>query len=201
MNEEEKLTFWKKLKISIMDFDKYQELAMERVIKTILYIAILVLIFSLIIAGFCTYQTNQVIANVRQYIQDNVETINFENNQLDIVLKNKEKKLLDENYKSDINIIIDTNLKDEEQINEAINEFSNQTIGILILKDKILIKNEQMTKPYTYSYADLSQQYNINKIDKQEVLNLLSPDTIKPLLFTVFGTLFLCNCILAKHAN
>ena len=105
--------------------------------------------------------------------------------------------MLVQNEDTGINVMVNTNIAEDEQINEAINEISNQRIGILILKDKIVINNEQMTKPYVYLYSDLVEQYNINKIDKQEVLDLLSPNTIKPILFTIFGTLLIYFFVIA----
>ena len=197
MNNEKKLTFWQKLKISIFDFEKYQDLAAEKVIKTICYIAILVFIFALVVAGIVTYKFSATIANVRSYIDENIETITFENNQLSIVSKNHEEKTNIENEEMNIKIILATQIEDELKIQESIDEINSEENAVLILKDKIVIKNEILTKPMTYSYQTINEQYNINKIDKQEVLNLLSYDTIKPVIFTAFGILLLYFFIIA----
>lgn len=191
MENGDKLSFWKKLKVSIFDFEKYQDLAAEKVLRTIGYIAILVLIFTLIVTATYTYKLTMAIASMRQYIDENIETITFENNQLNIIPENHEETTLIENESLGIKVLINTQVEDEEKINESINEISSEENGILILKDKILIKNELMNNPYTYSYETIAKQYNINKIDKQEALNLLAYETIKPLLFSVFGTLFI----------
>lgn len=191
MENGDKLSFWKKLKFSIFDFEKYQDLAAEKVLRTIGYMAILVLIFTLIVTATYTYKLTMAIASMRQYIDENIETITFENNQLNIIPENHEETTLIENESLGIKVLINTQVEDEEKINESINEISSEENGILILKDKILIKNELMNNPYTYSYETIAKQYNINKIDKQEALNLLAYETIKPLLFSVFGTLFI----------
>ena len=85
MKNEEKLTFWKKIKFSITDFEKYQDLAAEKVIKTILYLFILIFCFTLIVTGIYTYKFSVTIANVRNYINENIKTINFEDNKLEII--------------------------------------------------------------------------------------------------------------------
>lgn len=189
--KEEKLTFWKKLKYSITDFDKYQELAAEKVIKTIGYIAILLFVFTLVVAGIYTYKFSVTISDAKNYIDKNIESVAFENYELNIILKSHEEATAVENEEIGISVTINTNLQSEEEMNEAIGEFTSQENGILILKDRLLIKNELMDEPITYLYKTVAEQYNINKIDKQELLDLLSIDTIKPLLFTIFGVLFI----------
>lgn len=187
MNNEKKLGFWKKIKFSIFDFEKYQDLAAEKITRTICYIAILALIFAIVISGVMTYRFSKTIANVRDYIDTDIETILFENNQLNIIPKNKEKITTIENEDVHIKVVLMTEVEDEQKIQDSINEMNSEENSILILKDKILIKNEILAKPITYSYQQIAEQYNINKIDKAEALNLLSYNTLKPMLFTIFG--------------
>ncbi len=187
MNNEGKLTFWKKMKISIFDFEKYQELAAEKIIKTICYIAILVFIFALTVAGIMTYKFSTTIANVRNYIDNDIESILFEDNQLNVITKNHEEVTTIENEETNIKVILMTQTTDEQKIQKSIDEMNSEENTVLILKDKILIKNELLTKPITYSYQQIAEQYNINKVDKEEAIKLLSYDTLKPVLFMMFG--------------
>ena len=46
-------------------------------------------------------------------------------------------------------VVLNTQTEDTEQIDESINDIESQENGILILSDKILVKNEIMNKPYT----------------------------------------------------
>ena len=197
MDKEEKLTFWKKLKFSIFDFEKYQDLALEKIIKTIGYIAILVLIFSLIVSGIMTYKVYGACKSIREYIDKNIETIDFADNKLNVVSKQMDEKTVIEDEKLNTKIIIMT-LNDEEKINEAIEELNSSENCILILNDKIMIKNEVLTKPIAYSYNAIAERYNINTINKQEAVNLLSYNTLKPLLFVLYG-LFLVYIFLIAY--
>lgn len=190
MKDDKKLTFWKKLKISITDFEKYQDLAAENVLKTIIYIAILMAIFCLVVAGIYTYQFTATISNIKEYVDDNIETITFENNILNIVPKNGEEITKIENELVGIKVIINTQTDDEEKIKESIEEIKAGDTGILFLKDKIVIKNQIVNTPYSYDYASLAEQYNINKLDKQEFLNLLSSDIIKPQIMSFSMIMF-----------
>lgn len=189
--KEEKLTFWKKIKFSIFDFEKYQDLAAEKVSKTILYIVALIVIFAIVVAGIYTYKFSATVNYIKSYITDNIETITFEENLLNIVSKSGEEITKIENESIGATVIINTQTDDNEKINASIEELKSGGNKILILKDKVLIKSEIMNSPYTYEYKNIAEQYNINKLDKQEILNLLSFDTIKPLIATFFIIMFI----------
>ena len=58
--KKDKLSFFKKIKTSIFDFDGYQELAAEKISRTIAYIVLLMLILGIIVSFVYTYQIYQV---------------------------------------------------------------------------------------------------------------------------------------------
>ncbi len=181
---EEKLTFWKKLKTSITDFEGYQKLATEKIGKTILYIIILMLIFSVIVTGLYIYKFANMIEYVRKYITYNIETITFENNTLKIIPNNHEEELKIE-YIDDLNIqvIINTNLNKEDK-EQKLEEIKSMENGILVLEDRILIQNELISQPQEYLYKDLAEQFGIGNIDKDDILEYLSINNILPALLT-----------------
>ena len=183
MESKEKLTFLKKIKISIFDFEKYQELATENVLKTLLYISIILIIFCLVMAGVYTYKFIIAVNDVRDYISENVDNITYENNILNVVPKNGEEITRIDNEILGIKVIINTQTNDNQKIEDSINEIKSIGNGILILKDKVLIKNELLNVPVEYSYKDVTEQYNINVLNKQEVLDLLTINTMKPVMF------------------
>ena len=186
MDKEEKLTFWKKLKLSIFDFEKYQDLALEKITRTIGYIAILVLLLSLAVSGAMTYKVYEVSQNIKIYIEDNIDTIDFKDNKLSIISKQNEEKKVIENEGINTKIIIMT-LQDESKIKEATEELTSSGNCVLILNDKVMIKNEVIANPITYTYESISKKYNINVIDKQKAIDFLSYNNLKPLMFMVFA--------------
>lgn len=215
--EKEKLSFLKKVRISIFDFDGYQELAAEKISRTIGYIVLLILIFAIIISLTYTFQFNALIGNVREYINNEISEIKYENYELSIIPNEKqvssenqvqgnqedevnnepaiedEQKVMkiDSNELIPAKIIINTETTAEEEIQANINEISSSQNGILILKDRIIIKNEFSTNLAEYTYKTISEQYNINKIDKTEILNMLSGQAIKRVLIIFFITILL----------
>ena len=235
--EKEKLSFLKKVRMSIFDFDSYQELAAEKISRTIGYIVLLILIFSIIISITYTFQFNGLIGNVREYINNEISEIRYENYELSVIPNNlenateqeqgdNEKEINNDNNEQDpvserdtnneqntdseqtidneqkimkidsnelipAKIIINTETTDEEEIQANINEISSSQNGILILKNRIIIKNEFSTNLSEYTYKTISEQYNINKIDKTEILNMLSGQAINRVLTIFFITLLL----------
>ena len=171
--EKEKLSFFKKLKISIFDFDGYQDLAAEKISRTIGYIVLLMIIFSIIISLAYTFKFNQIINGIANYIDTEISEITYENGNISIVPKNEEEIIKIEENSLNATIIINTQTDEEQKINKTIDDIKSQKNGILILKDRIIIKNEIMNNTLEYSFKDIFSTYNISQISKNEVLNYL----------------------------
>ena len=190
--ERGKLSFFRKVKTSIIDFDGYQDLAAEKISRTILYIILLIVIFSIIISATYTFQFTKMLDNVKSYINNEISEIKYENYELSI-LTNDGSEISEIDVDDIINakIIINTQTTDENKIQESIDEIKTQKNGILILKDKLIIKNEFSSKLLEYSYKSISEQYNINKIDKNEIINLLSGQQMINFMIMLFGMIFI----------
>lgn len=171
--EKEKLSFFKKLKISIFDFDGYHDLAAEKISRTIGYIVLLMLIFSIVISLAYTFKFNQIINGIANYIDTEISEITYENGNISIVPKNEEEIIKIEENSLNATIIINTQTDEEQKINKTIDDIKSQKNGILILKDRIIIKNEIMNNTLEYSFKDIFSTYNISQISKNEVLNYL----------------------------
>jgi len=187
-----KLSFWKKIKYSIFDFEAYQDLAAEKVWKTILYIMIFILTLSIVSAGIYTFKVSRTIQNIRLYIDENIESIEYKDNKLTVLPKNNQETIrIEESYDFATEIVINTNIIVEEITKEAVNELTLAENAILILGDSILIKSEILTTPYAYKYSEIAEMYNINYLDKAEVIRLLSTEIVNQLYLGVFGLISL----------
>jgi len=137
VEDKKSLTFWKKFKYSIFDFEKYQEMAAEKIGKTIVYIIILMVIFNIVTAGVYTYKAYEILNETKKYISNNIETIEFKNDKLTVIRTNNDNKIEKEPNEENIaKVIIDTNNISKETINEYVEEIKSNTIGILVLNDK-----------------------------------------------------------------
>lgn len=86
MTEEntKKMNFFKRVITSIKDFDKYQIFAVERLGVAIKYLAILVIIFSLVAAIIFTVKFANYINGGIKYFQENISEFSYKDEKLSI---------------------------------------------------------------------------------------------------------------------
>lgn len=86
MSEEntKKMNFFRRVITSIKDFDKYQIFAVEKLGVAIKYLAILVIIFSLIVASTFTIKFVNYINGGIKYFEENISEVNYKNGKLSI---------------------------------------------------------------------------------------------------------------------
>lgn len=173
MEEEIKMSFWEKLKTSIIGLENYQKLAIQKIGKTILYIVIIMLIFSFIISIATTYVFHKEVKNVSKYIEENIETLTLENG--NIKIEGKENPIIIEKENSYYDkIVIDTQDLSQEKIDEYKNEIAGYSDGIIILKDRIFLKTYLSASIQEFTLQNLATTVGMVKIEKQDVLNFLS---------------------------
>lgn len=178
--EQGKRSFFRKLKTSIFDFDGYQDLAAEKITKTILYIALLMIIFSVVISFTYTCKMFQIVNQAKEYISNNISEITFNDYELTVTPSNNEDIIDVSTDNFVINrIIVNTEDLDENGKNNAISDIRSEENGILILKDRIIIKTALSSNVMQYSYEDISKQYNINNLSKEELINILNSNELK----------------------
>ena len=68
-------------------------------------------------------------------------------------------------------IIIDTKDLEQEQINQYKNSIETNQTGIIILKDKIILKNLLPSGEVTYEYKDILGQSGITEFTKQDIID------------------------------
>ena len=176
MEQESKIPFWKKVKISVFGLEEYQKLAAQKISKTIGYLAILMLIFAFFVALSITYRFHKTIQSVTSYIDENIETLQFENGTL--AIQGKQNPVIVED--SEIfygKIIIDTNASDD-QIKNYTEDIKTYQNGMIISKDKVIFKTSMSNIPTTVSLLDISNQYHIVNLNKQDIISFLTNNQI-----------------------
>lgn len=192
MEEESKMSFWKKLKTSIFGLEEYQKLALQKTSKTILYLIVLMLIFAFLLTGAITIRFNQVIENVKQYIESNIETIEFKDGKLSVKEKSNNAISIEEDKLLNAKIIINTDDIQEEQIDKYKEEIKGYYNGIVILQNKIILKTNMSNIPSTISLTDLANQFGIEKVEKEDIWQLLSSTELYITFFiSIFAYMFI----------
>ncbi|MBR1803219.1 MAG: DUF1189 domain-containing protein [Clostridia bacterium] len=191
--EESKLSFWKKIKISIFKFEEYQQLAAQKVGKTIEYLLKLMLIFSLIASIAVTFQFMTQLVKITHYFDEAISSLHFENEQLTVNAKEnaEEPIIFEDTDKLNTKILIDTRKIEQSEIEEYTKSMDGYTVGVVVLKDKIILKSNRMAMTSQMPYSTIVEQYNINHLEKQDIFDFLSGRQ----LFTIGAVFFIVMMI------
>ena len=82
----------------------------------------------------------------------------------------------------------------EQKLIQAIEEYKkqikNQNNGLVLLKDKMLLKNEMLSAISETSYTDFFNKYNITSLDKQKIIDYVNNNSLQ-IYTSVFVTMFI----------
>lgn len=190
MEKTKKQGFFKNVKNSIFNFDSYQEFAMQDMKKGIFYFLKLSILFSVVISiVFAALQVTVTVPTVKKFIEGDIPNFSYSNGTLD--LQSEEPVTIDK-IADDVLIIADTKELDDAKINEYKDKINLYEIGVLILKDKIYLKNA-----YTLSgiqemkLSDMESVYGKSEFTKQDILNDMNSINMISLCISLAFTVFL----------
>ena len=178
--------FFKKIWYSITKLEKYPELAVEGVPRALIYLIGLVAILAIVSCAGSLYQLNTVIKNGVDYISNNFPEFSYKDGILDV---QSEDPLTYENENFG-KIIVDTKAEDEQQMNNYINEITDTGEGVVVLRDKIILKSRSVAGTVTYNYSNLLRNMGITEFQKQDVINFVNSSQIINLYLSVFIMMF-----------
>ena len=133
------LGFFKKVKYSIFNIEKYPELATEGIGKALTYIAKLVVILAVVLSVWTLYQTYQMIDEGTNYLENEFPDFSYSDGTLTV---DSQETLIFDNEQFG-KIIVDTNTDSEETINQYQNEYSQNMIMNTILSYKLNLSENQ----------------------------------------------------------
>lgn len=183
MEKEIRLSFFKRLKMSIFDFDKYHVIAGEGLGRAMMYLVKLILLFSLIMSLAYVFKFSQIIDEAMNYVQEQVPNFYFQDNTFNV---ESENDVIIENHQyTDFKII----LSNAETYNEdEMRDFDGMVV--VLVKNNILLKQANSTSIITQSYEEISNTFNVNQINKEFILNYANGENGYMLLANVFAVVF-----------
>lgn len=164
-----KMNFFVKVYKSITNFDNYKQFAKEPLSKALKYLAILILIFSIIVSAIYIGNIGSKISSGIAYLDKNIDNISFSNG---IFSYNNDEYTIYDEEKNIVPIaIIDTS--ENPNIEEYKNKVKLYNYGFILLRNKMMLyvaTPENSNEFIEFSYAD----YNIENMDKEEILKSLN---------------------------
>ena len=179
--------FFKKVKYSIFNIEKYPEMATEGIENTLSYIAKLVMILAVVLSVWTLYQTYQMINEGTSYLENEFPDFSYSDGTLTV---DSEEAIIIENEQFG-KIIVDTNTDSEETINQYLNQINEYGTGALVLKNRAVLKNITMIGEVSYNYQESFNSINLIEFSKQDVVNYVQNGEINSLYFSVFISLFI----------
>ncbi len=189
MKEEKELSFFKKVLVSIKDFEKYPELASKSWGIVFSYFIKLFLLFVAVVALTSVYEFVKDFQKELNYIKEEVPPFTFENGKLQV---EQEEPIIEQNRDNPFDtIIIDTTLEEEDMVQKYTEMLQKTQNGIALLQDKFVVKTQFIEQPVTYLYASLLEGNVIPNFTKQEVIQYFSGTNLVLIYVGIFFMLFL----------
>lgn len=177
-----KMNFFKDVIKSIKDLDKYEDYALELPKNAFKYLFKLVLLFCVII---CACYTCEIVDSMNNLYKDFIEIIPDFSYKNGIIEMDSKDPIIFEKYKETFGkVVIDINgnLEDYEKSND---------VGILVLKDKLIILSNQGMGQVVYNYQDMAESYEITDFNKQDIINYVENVNIISLYVSVYFAIYI----------
>ena len=198
METEEKIGFFKRIKIAIFNLEKYSIFANEKFSKALKYLFLLIVIVTLVLAIASTIQLSQEAGRLVDYVKSE-EVPDFELKDGKLEASGK-IDAYDEEYNS--RLIIDTTEDiTDEKIDEYKKESKNTSYSAILLKDKIIYKFDLDLDNYVETtYKDTTSIVGITDITKDKLVkDYLNDDALFKLKMILgvyaFITILLLNIL------
>lgn len=198
MEVEEKIGFFKRIKISIFNLEKYSIFIKERFSKALKYILLLITIVTIILAISSTIQLSKEAEKLINYMKsDEFPDFELKDDKLEAT---KKLNAYDEEYNSRL-IIDTTDDLSKEQITQYKKETEDANYSVIFLRDKIIYRfDSTLEEGYESTYNNLTSLLGVKELTKTKLVdNYLNKDNLFKLKMILgvyaFITIFMLNII------
>ena len=181
--------FFRRVWYSIVNIEKYPNLSAQGLGKAISYLLKIVAILTIVFCLGVVYQTHNLVDEGIEYLQNSFPEFSYK----DGILSVDSEEIINISSEDSVagETIIDTKTEDETVINQYINQVTNAGGGIIVLKDRVIVKNGAVAGTISYSYTDISGAMRVSEFNKQDVINFANSNKIISLYVSVFLTIFI----------
>lgn len=186
--KEEPVGFFKKVWYSIVKIEKYPNMAAQGLGKAISYMAKIVAILAVVLCLGMVYQANGMVKEGIAYLQNEFPEFSYKDGILNV--ESEERIVISEEDSVAGRTIIDTKTEDEQVINGYINEVTEAGDGVIVLKDKVIVKSSAVAGTISYDYKQTFEPMGLTEFNKANVIEYASSSQIASLYVSIFLTIF-----------
>ncbi len=190
-----KIGFLKKIWYSIAKIEKYPDIAAEGLKKAVEYLLGIVAIVAIVMSFRYMYKTYEILQHGVNYLENGAPEFSYKDGILNVETEN-EIIFSDDDNPFIGETIIDTKTDDEQQINKYTNSISQNGRGMVILKDKVIIKNSNVSGTITYLYNEIFAQMQISQFNKQSLINDIHSSKMINVYISIFLTVFMMSFLI-----
>lgn len=184
MEKEIRLSFFRRMKMSIFDFDKYHIIASEGLGRAMMYLIKLMLLFALVMSAASIIKVSQLLDQGIEYFSSNVPNFYFENNEF--VLDSETDVTIENHEYTDFKIILTNS---ETYSEDEIRDFDG--LAVAFTKKHVLLKQQNSTSITTQTYEELVNTIDLNEINKDYIVNMFSGENSYNILANIFAVIFI----------
>ncbi len=182
--------FFKKVWYSVFKLERYGEMSAEGLFRAISYLIKLTLIVTLIITIGTISQVLKLKDKGEKFLNEQVGNFTYK----DGILQLENNSLIKAPSSTFGEVIIDVNTENEEEINQYINSLKENR-GIIILKDKVLIKGIANKGTISYTYKSVLDDLNIKEANKDTAINYFNFQNLWQVYIIIIGIFFIYTLI------
>ncbi len=191
-NKVKNINFFKKIWYSITKFEQYPAMAAEGIKTSTRYLLILITLVTVAAMVGSLLQTNKLMKDLAQYIQENIPEFSYNDGKLEM---NTEEPIVinDIQYQGIDRIVIDPSADTAEQKEKDKTDNSMEGIIVFLFKDEIVLvgKTSESDKiaEQVYTYSNFIQSYtgtDIQSFNKTDFTNYLTSERMIP-FYTRYG--------------
>lgn len=189
-----KIGFFQKVWNSITKIEKYPDMAAQGFGKAFTYICKIVAILAIVLCFGMMYQTYQIMQEGINYLQNEFPAFSYKEGVLDVDSPKRLTISEDDSYIG--RVIIDTKTEEEQIINQYINEVTKSGSGMIVLKDKVILKSGAVAGTINYNYQEFLTQIGIQEFTKQTVIDYANSSKVINLYVSIFLTIFIYSFVM-----
>lgn len=191
-NKVKNINFFKKIWYSITKFEQYPVMAAEGIKTATRYLLILITLVTIVAMGGSLLQTNKMMRDLSQYIQENIPEFSYNDGKIEM---NTEEPIVinDIQYQGIDRIVIDPMADTAEQKEKDKTDNSMEGIIVFLFKDEIVLvgktSESDKTAEQVYTYSNFIQSYtgtDIQSFNKTDFTNYLTSERMIP-FYTRYG--------------
>ncbi len=183
--KEEKISFFKRIKIAIFKLEDYGMFLGERWSKAFKFFFLLIILTSVIISLVAEYDFYKMANKAFSYIENEMPEFTYQDEKM---VSSENVEAYDSDYNFRLFINTDENISDEILTNYE-NKAFDADGSLILLKDKViyLYQNNRIEE----KYSDLLKNYGIEVTSKEELVKTINDLGISSIVFAYFSTNFI----------